>query len=211
MSRCVIVSAAKIENYEKIKTFLLEDDFYIFCDAGLNHAKKLCIKPNLIVGDFDSFNKANLNSFSSIETIMLPTQKDDTDTFYAIKEGLKRGYKDFLLLGVIGNRFDHSLCNISSLLFLKNRGCTAQIIDDYSEMELLYKNETKEINDSYSYFSLMNIAGDVKGVTIKNAKYPLNNHDINAEYSYGISNEVIKGKSACVTLKDGVLLLIKVW
>ena len=209
MNRCVIISAADIKNYDKIKSYLKEDDFYIVCDAGLNHVEKLNVKPNLVVGDFDSYK--GFLTFSDKDVIVLPTVKDDTDTFYAVKEAIKRGYKDFLLLGVIGNRFDHSLCNISDLLYLENRGCRAMILDDYSEMSLITLDKEFLIDDSYSYFSLMNIKGDVKGVTIRNAKYPLDKIDIKAEYSYGISNEVIKGKKATVSIEDGTLLLVKVW
>ena len=84
MARCVIVSAAEIQNYEKVKSYLNDDDFYIFCDGGLNHMKGLGVKPNLIVGDFDSACKNDFD-IEKFETIELPCQKDDTDTFFAIK------------------------------------------------------------------------------------------------------------------------------
>ena len=210
--RCVIVSAADIKNYEKIKTFLKEGDFFIFCDGGMKHAIPLGIKPSLFVGDLDSYeeNKNTKKLLVKKEVIVLPKEKDDTDTFFAIKEGIKRGFKDFLLLGVIGNRFDHSLCNISALLYLEENGCNGTIIDDYSKMSLCNKNRSGLISSSFSYFSIMNICGDVKGVTIKGAKYPLFNQDIKASYSYGISNEVIDNE-AIVTVTDGILLLVKVW
>ena len=70
-----------------------------------------------------------------VETIILPHEKDDTDTVYAVKEAVSRGFSDFLLIGVIGDRFDHSLGNISILLMLDSLGKTAKIVDDYSEME----------------------------------------------------------------------------
>lgn len=206
MSRCVIVSAAEIHNYEKIKTFLLPTDYYIFCDAGLNHQQLLGVTPDLIVGDFDSTTRPE----TTIETIQLPREKDDTDTFYAVKEALRRGFTDFLFLGVIGNRFDHSLCNISCLLFLYERNVTAKLLDDYSEMSVIGK-EKVYINDDCSYFSLMNITGNVNDVTIKNAKYTLENAEIKASYMYGSSNEVLPGKIAEVSVQTGNLLLIKVW
>ena len=78
-------------------------------------------------------------------------------------------------------------------------------------MSLVTPQKEAEIVDSFSYFSLMNIVGDVKGVTIKNAKYPLDKTDIKADYSYGISNEVIKGNVAYVSIEEGTLLLVKVW
>ena len=67
------------------------------------------------------------------------------------------------------------------------------------------------IPDTYSYFSLMCIAGDVSGVTIKNAKYPLEKATITSDYQFGVSNEVLSGQKAEVSLKKGVLLLIQVW
>lgn len=206
MKRCVIVSAAEIKNYDKIKTYLSDEDFYIFCDAGLNHQQALGVTPNLIVGDFDSTSRPDTN----IEIIQLPCEKDDTDTFFAVKEGIKRGYKEFLLLGVIGNRFDHSLCNISCLLYLQEHNIPATILDDYSEM-CIVGNKTVYIEDNYAYFSLMNVTGDAEGINIKNAKYNLENGTIKASYMYGSSNEVLPDKIAEVNVRSGKLLLIKVW
>ena len=112
MVRCVIIGAVEISNYSRIKSYLRPDDFYICCDGGLDHAENLGIKPNLIIGDFDSHEKPQ----PKIETIQLPCEKDDTDSFYACKEAIRRGFNDFLLLGVIGQRFDHSLVNISLIV-----------------------------------------------------------------------------------------------
>ena len=67
------------------------------------------------------------------------------------------------------------------------------------------------VDDSFSFFSLVNITGKAKGVTIKNAKYPLENAEITCSYQYGISNEVLVGKTAEISVKDGALLLIKVF
>ena len=46
---------------------------------------------------------------------------------------------------------------------------------------------------------------------IKNAEYELENGQITCEYQYGISNEVLKGKTAEISLSEGRLLLIKVY
>lgn len=204
--RFVIISAAPINNYKRIKSKLNpQTDFYTFCDGGLNHQKKLGIKPDLIIGDFDSHKKP----VTSVETIQLPTQKDDTDTFFAIKEGLSRGFLDFLFIGSIGNRLDHSLCNISALLYAHTHHAKANIQDDFSQMEIA-GSTTIEIEDSVSYFSLMTITGTAENVTITNAKYPLENGTVTPEYQYAISNEVLPEKTATVNVGKGKLLLIKV-
>ena len=206
MKRCVIVGGADINNYEYIKSCLHNDDFIVFCDSGLKHLEALQVKPGLIVGDFDSHDNPQLD----VETIVLPCEKDDTDTVFAVKEALKRGFDDFLLISVVGARLDHTLGNVSILLYLDSLGNKGKIIDDYSEMEIVSK-EPAYIDDSYAYFSLLNISGTAKGITIENAKYPLDNAEITCEYQYGISNEVLIGHTAIIKVNTGRVLLVKVF
>lgn len=204
MKRCVIVGGADISNHDRINSIITNEDYVIFCDSGLKHMENLAVKPSLIVGDFDSHENPQLD----IETIVLPCEKDDTDTVFAVKEAIRRGYRDFLLIGVIGARLDHTLGNVYILEYLDELGLKGKIIDDYSEMELVSR-EPAYIEDSYAFFSLINITGIAKGITIENAKYPLNDAEITCGYQYGVSNEVISGKTAKVSVKEGKLLLIK--
>ncbi len=202
MQRCVIIGGAEIKNYNRIKSKLNKEDYFIFCDSGLKHQKMLNVNANLIIGDFDSISKPE----TDIETIILPTVKDDTDTFYAVKEALKRGFNDFLLVGVTGNRLDHTLGNLSALLYLYKQGKSAKIIDDYSVMQIVDGNPI--IISDAKYFSLLNISGTATGVNIENAKYPLKNATVNSEYSYCVSNELIPDKQAKIYVKNGQMLLI---
>lgn len=204
MKRCVIIGGADIGNYDFIRETLLPDDYCIFCDSGLKHLAALRVKPSLIVGDFDSHDNPHLDT----ETIVLPCEKDDTDTVYAVKEAIKRGFDTFLLIGVVGGRLDHTLGNVSILLYLDSLGAKGTIIDDYSEMEIV-SSAPAHIDDQYAFFSLLNITGCAKGISIENAKYPLADGEITCEYQYGISNEVLPGKTAIVSVREGKLLLIK--
>ncbi len=204
MRRCVIVSGEDISNYDRINSIITNDDYVIFCDSGLKHMEKIAVKASLIVGDFDSHENPQLD----IETIFLPREKDATDTVFAVKEAIKRGYTDFLMIGVIGARLDHTLGNVYILEYLDELGLKSKIIDDYSEMELVSR-ESAYIEDSYVFFSLINITGTAKGITIENAKYPLNDAEITCGYQYGVSNEVLSGRTAKVSVKEGKLLLIK--
>lgn len=204
MSRCVIVGGAEIRDYPTIRQYLRSDDFFLFCDSGLRHMEGLNAAPDLIVGDFDSHANPNL----PVETIILPCEKDDTDTVFAMKTAVERGFCDFLLLGVIGGRLDHTLANVSALLWLHHQGKTAVAVDDYSELEIVSANAV-QIPPRYPFFSLLNISGTAEGITIKNAKYPLENAAIQCDYQYGVSNEVLPGKIAEVSVAKGELLLIK--
>ena len=205
MKKCVIVGGADIRDYGRIRELLTEEMVFIFCDSGLRHMEALGRKPDLIVGDFDS----HVNPHMDVETIVLPHVKDDTDTVFAVKEALRRGFEEFLLIGVVGGRLDHTLGNVAILLMLDSAGKKAVIADDYSDMEIVSR-ERVLIPDRYPYFSLLNITGTAKGVTIRNALYPLSDAEITCEYPIGVSNEVLPGKTAEVTVKEGRLLIIKV-
>ena len=206
MRRCVIVGGADISNYDRIIAHIKSDDFVIFCDSGLKHMEKLAVKPSLIVGDFDSHENPHLD----VETIVLPCEKDDTDTVFAVKEAVKRGFSDFLLIGVVGARLDHTLGNIYVLEYLSSLGLTGRIVDDYSEMEYV-TSASALVEDSFAYFSTINISGVTRNISIENAKYPLHNAEIHSGYQYGISNEVLPGKTAKITVGEGSVLLIKVY
>ncbi|MBQ7700601.1 MAG: thiamine diphosphokinase [Clostridia bacterium] len=203
--RCAIVGAADIGRYDIIKEYLKDDDCFIYCDAGLRHEKALGKKADIIVGDFDSTENPNRET----ETIVLPHEKDDTDTVYAVKEAMRRGFSEFLLIGVIGGRIDHTLGNIAILNMLHSAGCHGMIVDDHSEIEII-SDKPAYVSDKFPYFSLLNITGVCRKVTVKNALYPLDNAQLTTDFPLGVSNEPLKGKTAEITVADGRALLVRV-
>ena len=214
-ARCVIVGGAHIGNYDKVRGYLKDDDFVIYCDSGLKHMEGLGEAPSLLIGDWDSCDDPHMD----VETITLPVAKDDTDTVYAMREGIRRGFRDFLLTGAVGDRLDHSLVNVYILTTLESQGCRGMIVDDWSEMELISSWTDEEgavhpgmasVDDSYPFFSLVALEGEARGVTIRNAKFGLDGAAIGPEYQYATSNEVIPGRSAEIIVEDGRLLLIKI-
>ena len=205
MRRCVIIGNAPISDPNRIKKLIKSDDYVICCDGGLRHSNALGVTPDLLVGDFDSYTKPE----TDIETIVLPREKDDTDSFFAAKEGARRGFKDFLLLGIFGGRLDHSMVNVSVMLWLFEKGCHVIATDDYSKMQIVGEKPVS-IDSSYPYFSLLALEGVAKGVNITGAKFPLTEGTVTAAYQFATSNEVIPGETAMVSSKEGHLLLIKV-
>jgi thiamine pyrophosphokinase len=208
--RCVVVCGAGIGDYGRVRSYLNDDDYVIYCDSGLRHMEGLGAAPSLVLGDWDSHE----NPHFDVETITLPVAKDDTDSVYAVREGIRRGFRDFLLVGAIGARLDHTLVNTYILTSLENRGCHGMIVDDYSEMELIASRGSEagiaEISDAYPFFSLLAIEGGASGVTIIDAKFNIENASITADYQYATSNEPLPGRTASVSVKEGRLLLIKI-
>ena len=209
MNKCVIVGGVKINNTDQIKKYIDETDFVIACDSGIESCKDIGVTPNLIVGDFDSHKKPN----TDIEIITLPTAKDDTDTMFATKEAVKRGFSEVMLIGVVGDRIDHTLANVYILSYLQDEGVNGMIVDDFSEMLIISENgqNISRISDNYRFFSLICLEGKVEGVTIKNAKFPLENGIITPNHQYATSNEVLPGEVAEVSIEKGSALLVKVF
>ena len=112
-------------------------------------------------------------------------------------------------MGIAGGRLDHTLANLSLLLMLDGLGKAATALDDWSELEVVSRRPV-QIDGRYSYFSLLNLSGIARGITVTGAKYPLSNAEITCEYPYGVSNEVLPGHTAEVSVAQGRLLLVKV-
>ena len=203
-TRCVVVGGADIQDYDRARGALRTDDFLIYCDSGLRHLPGLGAQPDLIIGDFDSWE----NPRAAAETIVLPVVKDDTDTAYAVKEAMRRGYSDFLLLGVIGGRLDHSLANLQLLYLLDGLGKTALALDDRSEIQVVSRTPAC-VAPEFAFFSLLNLTGEARGVCIEGAKYNLKDAVIPCDDPYAVSNEPLPGQTAKITVGSGRLLLIR--
>lgn len=206
MNRCVIVGGADIGDPERITGLLYPGDVFVYCDSGLRHREVLMRAPDLIVGDFDS---SVLPEQTGAETIVLPCEKDDTDTAFAVKEMLRRGYRDFLLLGATGGRIDHTLGNLSLLMLLDSAGARGMIADDRSLITLVSSDVPSAVSDEWAFFSLLAAGGEATGVTVTGAKYPLTGATLTPEFPLGVSNEVLPGQTAEIRVTGGRLFLIR--
>lgn len=130
MSRCVIFSACPVQ--PELKRLLRSDDFIIACDAGYRNCERLGCKPDIIVGDFDS---APCPQQNADDIVVLPHVKDDTDTEYAAKLAVQKGFDEVLLLGALGGRrVEHTLANLCTGLGLEQRGIRAALQDERSRI-----------------------------------------------------------------------------
>lgn len=199
-NNCIIIAGGEFKEKD---IEVNEGDFIIAADKGYEYAQKLNLKVNLLIGDFDSLNQIP----DDVEIIKLNPIKDDTDSLDAIKEGIKRGYKSFLIYGALGNRLDHSLANLSLLIYLKNQGFAGKIIDN-GRIYIVLKNESITLTKkNEGYVSVFSISEKSKGVTLKNLKYELNNYELKNDVPIGIDNEYI-GLKPEISVSDGMILVI---
>lgn len=118
------------------------------------------------------------------ELIVLPCEKDDTDTVFAVKEALRRGFADFLLVGVIDSGWiiRSPMCPFSTCWTKQAKRAGFWTITPRCSS---YPEALFGIDDTCAYFSLLNLSGQAEGVTIKHAKYPLQDAAIHCDYQYG--------------------------
>ena len=176
-------------------------DFVIAADGGYAAAKKLGIKPNLVVGDFDSLGYVP----EAEEIIRHPVRKDDTDTLLAIRLGLERGYRSFVIIGAVGGRLDHSFANLQALLFLRDHGARGLLYGDgFAITAVTDSSITAEGRGTLSVFAF---TPTVKGVFLRNVSYPLEDAELTSSFPIGVSNEFI-GQPAEIGCTEGTLLVM---
>ena len=200
--KCIIVSGAPDNDIQFIKRKLDRSAFIIAADSGYKNCLKAGVIPDLIIGDFDSSSCPQFGN----RVIRLPIEKDDTDTFYCVKEAVNRGYSEIELLCAIGDRVDHTYSNILCLEYCRQNSVDCTIINAKNKIRLV-ENEIEFEEEDYHYFSVFAFLGSAKGVSIKGAYYETDNVDIEPWSQFAQSNHFNGGKVK-ISVKDGKILLI---
>lgn len=205
-NRCVIVAGGDCCKDDLL--LLCDTDYIIAADSGLKILLENGIEPQLLVGDFDSYNGQIPEGF---EVIRLPEHKDDTDLLFAARTGVEKGFKNFVVLGGYGSRPDQNLAMYSTLLWLvtQHEGVTAAAISKKFSATVLFESTIDlQVGDD-EYFSVFSLGGNAAGVNIINADYPLNNATLTPEFPIGVSNAKANGGKVTISVKTGSLLIFK--
>ncbi len=180
-------------------------DAVICADGGLRWAKRLDLTPTILIGDYDSMDRPTGENL-----IVLPQEKDMTDTEAALDLAIREGAKQIAIIGGLGGRFDHTMGNIGLLCKSAASGVQVSLEDGYNKVFLLTPGTYRLERGRFHYFSLIAYGGPVTGLTLEGAKYLLHNHTLTYDTSLGVSNEVASGyKQVTISFTDGLLLVIQ--
>lgn len=185
-------------------------DYVIACDKGAAYAKRLGIIPDVILGDFDSYEGAIPDANSVTEVLTYPIEKDDTDTMLAIKLALSKGFNHVIIICALGKRMDHLYANIQSLTYIATHDGIGEIISDSEHLRTFTEREGElKIGPKNGYsLSLFSLSDKCEGVTIKGAKYNTDSITFTNDFPLGHGNSVVT-KEAVISIKSGVLLIIE--
>lgn len=209
--RVVIITGGSINDYNVHAELWEQDDYIICADSGVNHANKLGVVPQLIVGDLDSALPENINFYQGLgsKVVEYEKEKDQTDTQIALKYALQKQPQEILILGAIGNRLDHTLANILLLTSFLKKGIKITIRDEIQEILLIEDRIVLE-GKKGDLISLLPLTPWVKGIKTWGLKYAIKEGFFQQTNPYGVSNELAEDK-AIIEVSEGLLLLIRVF
>lgn len=118
MKKCIILANGKPPQ-KQIISYLLSSKGYsklICADGGANYARKMNLVPDYIIGDLDSISANTLKYYQAKSDIIKLSRQNDTDVEKAIKLAISKKFDEAILLGVTGDRLDHTFCNLGIVL-----------------------------------------------------------------------------------------------
>ena len=188
-----------------------ETEFVIGVDRGLVFLYDNEIKPDYIVGDFDSVPRKLVEYYR--EELDVPVRefnpvKDASDTEIALRLCLGLNRKKIVILGATGNRIDHLWANVQCLQIALEAGADACIMDAHNKIRLLDKTVTLKKEEAFGpYFSLFPLEQPVDAFNITGAKYPLTNHFLKPSDSLCVSNEFVEDEVEISFVYGKVILM----
>ena len=202
MKACVILAGGDVS--EKIR--IQSGEMLLCADSGYRHALKQNLKPDVLIGDFDSYTD---ELPKNIEIVRYPVEKDVSDTWACVQYAKEKGFDCFKIYGAFGgDRIDHSIANLQLIRSVAEENLNAVLYYKKQILTNVNADETNLIPDFFPYFSVFALSEVCRGVTITGAKYPLSNAELKNSFPLGLSNEVNTQAGAYVSVKEGMLLLV---
>ncbi|MCL2487735.1 MAG: thiamine diphosphokinase [Oscillospiraceae bacterium] len=178
-------------------------DFVIAADGGLAHLIRNGLAADLVVGDFDSLGSVPEHPC----VLTLQSEKDETDTAAALREGIGRGYRVFHLYGCAGGRLDHTLANIQLLAELSRQGMRGYLFDEKTVITAITDASIHFNAGASGTISVFSHSDKSTGVSETGLKYPLDRAELTNTCPVGVSNEFI-GAESCVSVEGGTLIVM---
>ena len=200
---CYIIGAGKgFLSFER-----KEGDLVIAADGGYRHLCALGVRPDLLLGDFDSLGDDALPS-EDIEILRFPVRKDETDSALAFRYAYERGYREFVLLGATGGRADHTFAAYQLLLHARRLGARIVLVGEGELTECLISEERSFDGVAGATLSVFAFGADACGVDIEGASYELSDGTLTVDNPLGVSNAFL-GAPVRISVREGALLVMR--
>jgi len=209
MKHILIVINGDISDYGYYKGYLGTVNYVVAVDGGSRHVEALGVRPNVLLGDFDSIEsyKGFTDKYPNVEVLQFPPKKNFTDSELAVEYAIDQKPDQVTLVGCIGTRMDHTFATVLLLKKFLDAGIDARMLNERNEIRLIdgdYEIEG-QVGD---LMSLVPVTLQASGIYLHGFEYPLNDATLPLGSSTGISN-VFASEKAKIELRDGLLLVFK--
>lgn len=157
----------------------------IICADGAYRYLDGKIKPDIVIGDFDSIDEKFINK--DCEIVKLSPEKDYTDGHVCMDCALNSGAKVIYIYGAFGGRPDHAYSNLSLLYQAKRRGAVAMLIGEGFTVTLESGKIVKSVVPGATV-SLVPFLESAHILSTEGLKYPMKNVTLGRLHILGISN-----------------------
>ena len=198
--RCAIFTA-RCEGDPRAAWSPRPDDVILCADAGWQLARRLGAKRDWVIGDFDSSDAPEGEN-----VVRVPVEKDDTDTMLCLKKGLAMGFDDFLVVGGFGGRADHTLANLQALHYAARRGAHIEMADG-NTWAAAVSDGAIAVPARPGTLSVFALSDTCRGVTIRGAKYAVEDAELTNAFPLGVSNQ-FAAERAEISVREGTLLVM---
>ena len=206
MKKCIIIGNGKPPGKNLIRYLQSRNYSTIICaDGGADSAKKLGIVPDYIIGDFDSISRETLKHYANKSKIVKISRQNDTDIEKCLKLAIKEGISIAVMTGVMGDRLDHTFCNLGIVLKFFHK-IEIEIIADKS----LLKAYTGKVSLSTKPNEVISLYGfnEKTKITSKGLKYPLNKTALPFGKKESTSNVALSDKID-LKISGGIIFVIR--
>jgi thiamine pyrophosphokinase len=192
-------------------TDLPADRFVIAADSGLDHARRLGVAVDVVVGDLDSVDPTALAEAEAngVTVERHPRDKDQTDGALALVKARERGATRVIVIGGFGGRIDHLLANVAmwaapawASLQIEIRSGQARLVVVHGPGSCAFDGAPGAL------VTLLAVEGPVTGITTSGLRFALQGGRLEPGSTRGVSNEQCD-PYASVAIDSGTLLVIR--
>ncbi|MBB3906210.1 thiamine diphosphokinase [Anoxybacteroides rupiense] len=203
-----IVGGGPKEFLPSFQPYKQQEIQWIGVDRGVLTLLQAGIRPTKAFGDFDSISKQELEYIQTMlkDLDIWPSEKDKTDMEIALDWVAEQQADRIRIFGATGGRIDHLLGNIQ--LLAKYIAQPIEIVDKQNVVTIHLPGTYSVEKDRHHYISFIPISYEVKGITLKGFKYPLENCHIQLGSTLCISNELIQSFGT-FSFSEGILMMVR--
>jgi thiamine pyrophosphokinase len=205
----LVVSGGDYDPPRRLAEWASRAQVIVAADSGAEHALRMGLKVDVVVGDLDSLAGAACERLQAEGTTFLRHRpdKDETDTELALRAALDRGCDEVVLLCALGGRLDHALANVF-LLAVPELDERSLVASGGTEVRLIRRSARFE-GAKGDLLTLLPFGVDAVGITTVGLEYPLRAETLPVGLARGVSN-VFEGAQAEVSLQAGALLAVHI-